>query len=90
MLDSYDFLILSSGIYAMRIGKPITRLMRKAPALPSQIACFQTYGNLKWYPKMFEKNIGKALKKHGVSIGEQFYYCGENLGIFYEQQKQLW
>jgi flavodoxin len=89
-LGSYDLLILGSGIYGMRIGKPITRFLRKAPKLPYQVACFQTYGNLKWYPKLFEKNLGKVLKKYGVSIGEQFCCPGENLGMSFEQQQQLW
>ena len=89
-VGSYDFLILGSGIYAMRIGKPITRLMRKATEVPSQVACFQTYGNLTWYPKLFKKNIGKVLKKHGATIVDQFHCCGENLGMSLEQQQELW
>lgn len=89
-LGSYDFLILGSGIYGMRIGKPITQFLRKATEIPPHIACFQTYGNLKWYPKLFEKNLGKMLKRHGVSIGKQFYCPGENLGMSFEQQQQLW
>jgi hypothetical protein len=56
----------------------------------NNLACFQTYGSLKWYPKLFEKNLGRALKKHGVSIGEEFHCCGENLGMTLEQQQQLW
>jgi hypothetical protein len=34
--------------------------------------------------------IYEKFKKHGVSIGEQFHCCGENLGMSLEQQHQLW
>jgi len=89
-LKSYDFLILGSGIYAKRIGRSITQLIKKASELPLNIVCFQTYGNLAWYPDIFEKNIGKFLRKHNASIMDQFYCCGENLGMTIEQQRQLW
>jgi len=89
-LNSYDLLILGSGIYARKLGKSILQLMRKTTGLPSKIACFQTYANLEWYPKAFDQGIGKVLKKHNASIMEQFSCCGENLGMTLEQQKQLW
>jgi len=89
-LNSYDFLILGSGIYAKNIGKSIKQLLRKAPELPPKIACFQTYGNLIWYPEAFDRGIGKALRMHDVSIVDQFSCCGDNLGMTLEQQKQLW
>ena len=89
-LSSYDLLILGSGIYARKLGKSIIQLMRKAPELPSKIACFQTYGNLVWYPEAFDKGIGKSLRMHDVSIVDQFSCFGENIGMTLEQQKQLW
>ncbi len=88
-LNSYDLIILGSGIYSRTIGRSIKSLINKAPELPSKFACFQTYQNEKWYPKAFKKGIGKALEKHASTILDEFRCGGYNLGMSDEQMTQL-
>jgi len=89
-LGSYDLLILGSGIYAKKLGRPIVQLMKKATKIPPKVACFQTYANLEWYPDVYDKTIGRVLKTHNATIISQFSCYGENIGMSYEQQQQLW
>jgi flavodoxin len=88
-LNSYDFIILGSGIYSRTIGRSIKALMKKATGLPPQIACFQTYQNETWYPKAFTKAIGKTLEKYNSTIIDEFGCWGYNLGMTDEQMAQL-
>ncbi len=88
-LNSYDLILLGSGIYSRGIGRSIKTLMKKAIELPSNIACFQTYQNEIMYPKAFSKAIGKTLEKCNSKIIDEFGCWGYNLGMTDEQMAQL-
>jgi len=89
VLNSYDLILLGSGIYSRGIGRSIKALMSKADELPPKIACFQTYQNETWYPKAFTKAIGKTLEKCNSKIIDEFGCWGYNLGMTDEQMAQL-
>jgi flavodoxin len=89
VLNSYDFIILGSGIYSRTVGRSVKTLMKKATELPPNIACFQTYQNETWYPKAFSKAIGKTLQKCNSKIIDEFGCWGYNLGMTDEQIAQL-
>ena len=88
-LNSYDLILLGSGIYSRGIGRSIKSLMKKATGLPPKIACFQTYQNDTMYPKAFTKAIGKTLEKCNSKIIDEFGCWGYNLGMTDEQMTQL-
>jgi flavodoxin len=79
-LDSYDLVILGSGIYASRVDKSILNLIKNASELPSLFAYFCTHASLEFYQKPFFK-ITKILAAQGIRVIGEFDCVGDNLGI---------
>jgi flavodoxin I len=85
-LNSYDLVLLGSGIYASNIGKYINNLMKKVTDFAPKFAFFTTHSSPTAYQKAFSK-IGESIKQNNSIILGEFDCVAENIGI--PKDKQL-
>jgi len=88
-LNSYDLVFLGSGLYGFNVSRKITKLVKKAPQLPSKFAYFQTHENPQPnpYPDAFS-SINKIIEPANCEVLGQFDCTGENLVEKAEEQRQ--
>ena len=88
-LDSYDMILLGSGVYANKIERSVIKLVKKAiPKIPSKFAYFCTHASLEFYQKPFEK-VTKIIKEYNCEIIGEFDCVGENLGMPLKSQLEM-
>ncbi|HEA70551.1 hypothetical protein LCGC14_1595840 [marine sediment metagenome] len=78
-LNECELVFLGSGIYASRVNKSLSDLLKNVSELPSKFAFFCTHSSLDSYKDGFrvvKRKIGDSLK-----INAEFDCCGENIGI---------
>ena len=80
LLNSFDLVILGSGIYAGKIDRSIFNLVKNAEELPSAFAYFCTHASLEFYQKPYFK-ITKMLAEQGIKVIGEFDCVGDNIGI---------
>jgi flavodoxin I len=85
-LNSYDLVLLGSGIYAGNIGKYINNLMKKVTEYAPKFAFFTTHSSPTAYQKAFNK-ISESVKQNNSIVLGEFDCIAENIGI--PEDKQL-
>ena len=87
-LKEYDIVFLGSGIYAGKINKAVTDLIKKTEELPPKFVLFCTHAS----PKAYQKAFRIVKKKIGASKSEilgEWDCRGENLGIPKQQTQAM-
>ena len=88
-LNSYDLVLLGSGIYAARFHKTVKKLLKATEELPPKAALFYTHATIDpetYQP--FPRNIRKIIEKGGCTIIAEFECLGETKNVSDEQQQQ--
>jgi flavodoxin len=80
MLNEYELVFLGSGIYASRVNKSLSDLIKAATRLPSKLVFFCTHASLDSYQDGF-KVVKRNIKDTEVEIVGSWDCMGENLGI---------
>ena len=88
-LNSYDLVLLGSGIYAARFHKSVKKLLKATEELPPKVALFYTHATADpdTY-QTFPRNIRKMIEKGGCTICAEFECLGETKNVSEEQQQQ--
>ena len=79
-LNEYELVFLGSGIYASRVNKSLSDLIKSATALPSKLVFFCSHASLDSYQDGF-KVVKRNIKDTNVEIMGSWDCMGENLGI---------
>lgn len=79
-LNKYELIFLGSGIYASRVNKSLSDLIKSASALPSKFVLFCSHASLDSYQDGF-KVVKRNIKETDVEIIGSWDCMGENLGI---------
>ena len=79
-LNEYELVFLGSGIYASRVNKSLSDLIKSAAALPSKLVFFCSHASLDSYQDGF-KVVKRNIKDTDVEIMGSWDCMGENIGI---------
>ena len=88
-LNSYDLVLLGSGIYAARFHKTVKKLLKATEELPLKVALFYTHATIDsdiYHP--FPRNIRKIIEKGGCTICAEFECLGETKNVSEEARQQ--
>jgi len=79
-LSEYEVLFLGSGIYASRVNKSLSDLIKSANELPSKLVFFCSHATLDSYQDGF-KVVKRNIKDTDVKIIGSWDCMGESIGI---------
>ena len=79
-LSEYELVFLGSGIYASRVNKSLSDLIKSATVLPSKLAFFCSHASLDSYQDGF-KVVKRNIKDTDVKIVGSWDCMGDNIGI---------
>lgn len=89
-LNSYDLVLLGSGIYAARFHKTVKKFLKATEEFPPKLALFYTHATTdpETY-QTFPRNIRKIIEKGGCTLCAEFECLGETKASEEEQQQRL-
>jgi flavodoxin len=87
-LNSFDLVIIGSGVYASRVHSSLINFLKQINDLPNKFAYFCTHASLELYQTPFKK-LTRLIEKKGSEIVGKFDCVGENLGIPEEKQENM-
>ena len=79
-LNSYDLVILGTGVYGGQVGKSLATIVKKAEELPSKMVLFSTHMQPTVSPKFFNR-LKRTIEKGNSTVIAEFDCVGEDTGL---------
>ena len=79
-LNSYDLVILGTGVYGGQVGKSLATIVKKAEELPSKMVLFSTHMQPTVSPKFFNR-LKRTIEKGNSTVIAEFDCVGEDKGV---------